>query len=279
MYLRPIHTSHSIPTLHSFIRENPLGIFTTALHAPPHAFIQASHIPWVLDVDVDDPGDLGRLRGHIARAGPQAKAIIHTLNLSNSISNSISDPPTPPETPSPTPSLLESQPMILFTSPHQHYISPRFYTSTKPTTGKVVPTWNYAAVQVYGEARVYYHLDDDAEGEETSTFLDAQVRDLTDQEEGKISLSLGEGSGSGEGEGEREGERWKISDAPASYVNTLKKGIIGIEVRIQSIAGKYKMSQEMGSGDREGVVQGLGGLGEERAVKVAEMVKEWGGKS
>ncbi|KAF8828986.1 hypothetical protein HHX47_DHR3000911 [Lentinula edodes] len=273
MYLRPIHTSHSIPTLHSFIRENPLGIFTTALHAPPHAFIQASHIPWVLDVDVDDPGDLGRLRGHIARAGPQAKAIIHNLNLSNSISNSISDPPTP----SSTPSILGSQIMILFNTPHQHYISPRFYTSTKPTTGKVVPTWNYAAVQVYGEARVYYHLDD----EETSTFLDAQVRDLTDQEEGKmisrLRLGLGEGTG--------EGERWKISDAPASYVNTLKKGIIGIEVRIQSIAGKYKMSQEMGSGDREGVVQGLGGLGElgelgeERAVKVAEMVKEWGGKT
>lgn len=206
MYLRPIHTSHDIPALHDFIRENPLA----ALDAPPHAFIQASHIPWVLDVD--DPSDLGTLRGHIARANPQAKAIIHTLNINN--------PPTP---------LLPSQTMILFNNPHHHYITPKFYTSTKPTTGKVVPTWNYAAVQVYGEARVYY-LDD----EETSRFLDAQLRDLSDQEESKISLRLGEGN------------PWKVSDAPASYVNTLKKGIIGIEIRIQSIAGKYKMSQELG---------------------------------
>ncbi|KAJ4498286.1 transcriptional regulator PAI 2-type [Lentinula lateritia] len=240
MYLRPIHTSHDIPALHDFIRENPLGIFTTALDAPPHAFIQASHIPWVLDVD--DPSDLGTLRGHIARANPQAKAIIHTLNINN--------PPTP---------LLPSQTMILFNNPHHHYITPKFYTSTKPTTGKVVPTWNYAAVQVYGEARVYY-LDD----EETSRFLDAQLRDLSDQEESKISLRLGEGN------------PWKVSDAPASYVNTLKKGIIGIEIRIQSIAGKYKMSQELGRGDRDGVVQGMVDLGDETAIKVAEMVKERG---
>ncbi|KAJ3871124.1 transcriptional regulator PAI 2-type, partial [Lentinula edodes] len=277
MYLRPIHTSHSIPTLHSFIRENPLGVFTTALNAPPHAFIQASHIPWVLDVDVDDPGDLGRLRGHMARAGPQAKAIIHTLNNNNNIN--LSNPPTSPST-SPhthTPSILGSQIMILFNSPHHHYITPKFYTSTKPTTGKVVPTWNYAAVQVYGEARVYYRLDEDEEeeeeegGEKTSRFLDAQVRDLTDQEEGKMGE---EGKVGEEGKMGTDEQRWKVSDAPSSYVNTLKKGIIGIEVRIQSIAGKYKMSQEMGRGDREGVVQGLGELGEERARKVAEMVKE-----
>ncbi|KAJ3850315.1 putative FMN-binding domain-containing protein [Lentinula lateritia] len=238
MYLREIHTSRDIAALHAFIRENPLGVFTTALHAPPHAFIQASHIPWVLDVE--DPGDLGTLRGHMARANPQAKAIIHTLNLSNP----------------PTPLILGSQTMILFTSPHHHYISPKFYVHTKPATGKVVPTWNYAAVQVYGEARVYYHLDDD----ETSAFLDAQVTDLTDTEERKMEL----------------GDPWKVSDAPASYVNTLKKGIIGIEVRIQSIAGKYKMSQELGRGDREGVVQGMADLGDDTAIKVAEMVQERG---
>ena len=44
--------------------------------------------------------------------------------------------------------------MVLFTSPVQHYVTPKFYTATKPATGKVAPTWNYAAVQVYGRLRV-----------------------------------------------------------------------------------------------------------------------------
>ena len=80
MYLRTVHAEHDVSTLCAFIHANPLGILTTAIPSATHHFLQSSHIPWLLDItDENDPSALGTLHGHVARANPQAKAIIADL--------------------------------------------------------------------------------------------------------------------------------------------------------------------------------------------------------
>ena len=85
MYIRPVHAELDPETLHALIRANPLGLLTTAIPHPTHATIQTSHVPFVLDVPDDSPLEERKgkgkrvLRGHMARANPQVKAMIHTV--------------------------------------------------------------------------------------------------------------------------------------------------------------------------------------------------------
>jgi transcriptional regulator len=62
---------------------------------------------------------------------------------------------------------LEQEVLVLFTATSHHYVTPKFYTETKPVTAKVVPTWNYSAVQGYGRATLYF----DSKSDVTSEFL------------------------------------------------------------------------------------------------------------
>ena len=71
---------------------------------------------------------------------------------------------------------------------------------------------------------------------------------------------------------------WKVSDAPERYIDLLKKNIIGIEVVIEKIGGKWKMSQESTEGDQKGVVEGFNQLGTETGRSIAQMVEERGKK-
>ena len=131
MYLRPVHTDLELERLHQFIRENPLGIFTTAIQSPNYPLIQSSHIPWVLDVPEENStseAKNGKLRGHIARANPQTKAIIETVTKSLEGKDAVDG----------LNGTLEQDVMVLFNGPVHHYVTPKFYTETKPTTGKVV---------------------------------------------------------------------------------------------------------------------------------------------
>ncbi|OBZ72865.1 hypothetical protein A0H81_06849 [Grifola frondosa] len=242
MYLRDIYAEHHIPTLRQFIRDNPLGIFTTAIPSPGNPLLQSSHIPWILDVaDEASDTELGTLHGHMARANPQAKAIIESIT---------SNPTENDNAPK-----LQEEVLILFDGPVHHYITPKFYTETKPATGKVVPTWNYAAVQVYGKATIYF----DAKAQATADFLARQLPDLSQHAETHI---MGYD------------KPWAVADAPAPYVELLKKAIIGIEVQITSMGGKFKMSQERVKGDRDGIIEGFEALGTETGMRMAEMVKE-----
>ncbi|KAJ5738742.1 hypothetical protein N7493_001897 [Penicillium malachiteum] len=226
MYLRAVHAESSIKSILNFIQTNPLGVLTTAIPSSTYPFLQSSHIPWVLDIS-DDPG---------------AAAI---SNL---------DSPT---------QRLEHDVMVLFTGPHHHYVTSKFYTETKPATAKVVPTWNYAAVQVYGKATIYF----DSSKPETSSFLSQQLRDLSGQCESSIMGYTGQDGNP---------EPWSVSDAPERYIEIMKKNIIGIDISIESIGGKFKMSQEMGIGDRKGVIEGFSNLGTDTGLHIAEMVKERG---
>jgi transcriptional regulator len=237
------------PVLRRFIRENPLGILTTAIKAPSHPFIQSSHIPWVVDVNDDDSEvELGRLRGHIARQNPQAKAVIHSLTT---------EPSGAPSSPK---ACLEDDVLILFNGPVHHYITPKFYTDTKPATGKVVPTWDYEAVQVYGTARIYF----DTSAEEFGSFLTQQLSALSQHAETSI---MGYGN-------DKMPQPWQVSDAPTPYIDIMKKNIIGIEIEIKSMGGRFKMSQEKPKGDRAGVIKGFQNMESAVARQMACLVEQ-----
>ena len=132
MYLRAVHAEKDIARLQQFIRANPLGIFTTAIDSKSFPFLQSSHIPFVLDIEnTADQVHLGVLRGHIARANPQAKALIEHIQSQNE------------DEKIDTVQTISRDVMILFNGPAHHYVTPKFYKETKPASGKVVPTWNY----------------------------------------------------------------------------------------------------------------------------------------
>ncbi|PLB46515.1 hypothetical protein P170DRAFT_438278 [Aspergillus steynii IBT 23096] len=266
MYTQSMHAETSTQTLFEFIRDNPLGILTTAIPSTTQPLIQSTHIPWILDTDGEPhPSNLGnaqanagenesppaRLRGHIARQNPQSATLIEAVQSLGLPSGSY----LPHET---------HEVMILFTSPHHHYVTPKFYTESKPATGKVAPTWNYSAVQAYGTIRVYF----DPAAEETGAYLDHQIRDLSAHCEGHAMGFTGAENG--------RPEAWRVDEAPEGYLKVLKRNIVGLEVDVRRISGKVKMSQEKGGGDREGVIGGFKALGTQTGDVIARLVTERG---
>jgi transcriptional regulator len=122
----------------------------------------------------------------------------------------------------------------------ENYITPSWYP-TKQEHGKVVPTWNYVVVQACGRPQVI----------EDSVWLLAQIRELTDANEGKRPAP------------------WAVSDAPDAYVASQLKGIFGIEIEISRIEGKWKTSQNQPEANRIGVAEGLSADGH---AEMAELV-------
>ncbi|KAM3468164.1 hypothetical protein MY5147_008216 [Beauveria neobassiana] len=254
MYLRSDHADADTAALRKLIRENPLGILTTALPSDNFPLLQCSHIPFLLDIqDETSETEKGILRGHMARANPHSKALSEAAAAAQTAASVSAD------------GYLEREVMVLFNFPAHHYVTPKFYTETKPDTGKVVPTWNYAAAQVYGKIKVYHGGKSEEEKEEAGRFLSQQIADLSDMSERSIMGYTGEGAAE---------KGWKVTDAPDKYIALLKKAIIGIEIKIDRLEGKFKMSQELSEGDRAGVVEGFSRLGTELGAKMSETVEE-----
>ncbi len=109
------------------------------------------------------------------------------------------------------------------------YITPSWY-ATKRETGKVVPTWNYVMVQARGRARVVEDAD----------WLRAEVERLTDERE------------------RRREHPWAVGDAPEDFIAQQLRAIVGVEIAIADLRGKWKASQNRPAADREGVIAGLG---------------------
>ncbi|GAA5908530.1 hypothetical protein JCM6882_001291 [Rhodosporidiobolus microsporus] len=239
MLIRSIHAMEDLPSIHALVQSHPLGVLTTGIASPPgdYPFLQSSHIPWVLDVDPNNPDDLGTLRGHIARQNPQAKAMIESLEEGEQE--------------------LKDEVLVLFTAPAQSYVTPKYYTFTKPSTGKVVPTYDYSAVQVYGRLTLHH-----ADTPSTSSFLHSQMSALSQQEEERAGFP-GDSA-------------WKITDAPEGYIKQLKRAVVGLEIRIERAEGKVKAQQEMRAEDREGVVKGFRGLGTELGKEMSEVTEREG---
>lgn len=249
MYLRTIHAEFDIPALRRFIRQNPLGILITALPSANFPTLQCTHIPWLLDVvDEDSQTELGTLRGHLAKQNPHSKAMTEAVQRGS---------------PSASNGLLEYEVSVVFTGPVHSYVTPKFYVETKPSTGKVVPTWNYSAVQAYGRATVLF----DSHNVATDVFLSKQITDLTRHSE----MTLMNYTGIGD-----RAPPWEVSDAPNGFIKNLKKSIIGIEIAVDRLEGKYKMTQEMGMGDRNGVIDGFQALQTDDGLLMAKVVEERG---
>jgi transcriptional regulator len=133
----------------------------------------------------------------------------------------------------------------------QTYVSPVWYPS-KAEHGKVVPTWNYIMVQARGKVRF---IDDAA-------WLHAFVTRLTDTHEAARSARA-----SGE-----VAAPWAVSDAPADYVESMLRAIVGVEIVLSSIVGKWKASQNRSAADRAGVARGLGEVAGDDAAAMARAV-------
>ena len=133
--------------------------------------------------------------------------------------------------------------LVVFQGP-QAYITPSWY-ATKRETGKVVPTWNYVTVHAWGRPTVR----DDA------SWLRRQIEDLTRSREAGRAAP------------------WRVSDAPEGFIAGQAKGIVGVEIVIARIEGKWKVSQNRPVEDRAGVVAGL----RESDQAMAQLVADRGG--
>lgn len=136
-------------------------------------------------------------------------------------------------------------PVLLICAGPQAYVSPTWYPS-KAEHGKVVPTWNYSAVHITGTVVVH----------EDPRWLRQAVTELTDLHE------------------QDRTPRWRVSDAPEPYVDRELRGIVGIELRVNRVEGKAKLSQNRSDADRAGVVRGLRAEAHPEATSVADAVAE-----
>lgn len=212
MYQPPHFQETRRDILDGLIRAHPLGLLISNGAEGPIA----NAIPFLLDADVPPNG---RLRAHLARANPQWRLL--------------ADNP--------------ASPVLIVFQGTDAYVTPSWY-ETKRETGKVVPTWNYAIVQVRGTVTVIEDRD----------WLARQIADLTASQEGG-----------------REAP-WAVTDAPPAFIQSQIKGIVGLEIDITDISGKWKVSQNRPSADRVGVAEGLEGEGP-HAGDMARMVRSWGG--
>jgi transcriptional regulator len=194
MYM-PRHFEETRPeVLHALVRAHPLGLLITLDTAGAPV---ANPIPFMLEVDPAGLVGSATLVGHVARANPVWRE-------------------------------GAERPALVVFQGADGYVSPGFYPS-KQETGKVVPTWNYIAVEARGPLRVL----------EGSAAAHALVSRLTRRHE------------------EGRSKPWAVDDAPSDYVETMLSAIAVIEIPLQSLVGKYKLSQNRSAADRGGVIGGL----------------------
>lgn len=134
--------------------------------------------------------------------------------------------------------------LAVFQGP-QVYVTPSWYPE-KRVSGKVVPTWNYAVVHAHGPLVIHDDRD----------WLRDLVSRLTDQQEAGLP------------------QPWAIGDAPADYIERMLGAIVGIEIPISRIEGKWKTSQNKADADRAGVVDGLAQSADPQAQAMAGLVAD-----
>jgi transcriptional regulator len=133
--------------------------------------------------------------------------------------------------------------LVVFQGP-AGYVTPSWYP-TKRESGKVVPTYNYAVVHAYGPMRIV----------EDAAWLRSLVGRLTDRFEATRD------------------EPWRVTDAPADYIDAQLRAIVGIEIPITRLLGKWKMSQNRPEADRASVERALIASGEPDAAALARAMR------
>ncbi|HUZ93776.1 MAG TPA: FMN-binding negative transcriptional regulator [Edaphobacter sp.] len=206
MYIPKANEESRLEVLHDLIESHPLASLVTMTSSG----LFASHLPMVLE---RKSATHGLLKGHLSRANKQWRDF-----------------------------QPEVEALAIFSGP-EHYITPSWYVE-KEETGKVVPTWNYAVVHVYGTLKV---IEDPA-------WLIEHLNALTTVHEAAFPTP------------------WQVSDAPADYVASLLNGIVGLELPIERIEGKWKASQNRSERDRAGVVEGLERLNTPESLAMKALV-------
>ena len=207
MYV-PEHFRETRPdVLQAFIERHPLA----TLVAMTSDGLTANHIPMLSQLS---PGGGGWLRGHIARANSLWRGVEPRAAV-----------------------------LAVFTGADS-YVSPGWYPSMREH-GKVVPTWNYAAVHVSGRIRFIEEVG----------WLRELVGSLTERHERALA------------------HPWRVSDAPADYIDAMLRAIVGFEIEISGIVGKFKGSQNRPAADRAAVREALREAGRSRD-ELAELVPD-----
>jgi transcriptional regulator len=135
--------------------------------------------------------------------------------------------------------VAEGSPVLAIFQGPDHYVTPSWYPA-KAAHGKVVPTWNYAVVHAQGT--IVWHED--------PAWLRRFLETLTDSQEAYRA------------------EPWRVTDAPASYIERMLTSIVGFEIAVSSLTGKWKLGQNRAAEDRAGIAAGLAveGTGDARRM-------------
>ncbi len=142
-------------------------------------------------------------------------------------------------------SLVSGEKVLVIFAGANHYITPNWYPE-KRKHGKAVPTWNYVAVHVSGTTRLF----------EDPPSLLRHLHELTDFHESGFA------------------ERWSVADAPAEYIEGMTKAIVGVEIAMDRIEGKWKISQNRSAADQQGVIAGLDALGSHASQEMANLMRD-----
>jgi transcriptional regulator len=208
MYTPKAFEMTDLPMMHAAMRQSGLATLVTMTSGG----LMATHLPLLLD---EANGPYGTLTGHVSRANLQWKETDR-----------------------------EKEALIIFLG-LDAYVTPNWYPA-KRETGRVVPTWNYAAIHAYGRINFF----------EDTERLRRVVTELTTQHEAEFPAP------------------WQVADAPAAFIEAQLKAIVGFEVQILRLEGKQKFNQNRSREDRVGVIEGLRGLQDDRKTQVAELMEQ-----
>lgn len=208
MYIPKHHEETRPEILHGLMKSHPFAAIVTL----GTDGLVVNHMPFLIDSAC---GELGTLRGHMARANPVWR------QFSDSFES------------------------IAIFPGHDAYISPTWYPS-KHEHGKAVPTWNYAVVHAHGFPRII----------EDAAWLLNHVTELSDTHEAAQRLP------------------WKVSDAPQDFIDRMLEMIVGVEIPISKLFGKWKVSQNRPAADRLGVAAALESRNDDRSRAMAALVMQ-----
>jgi len=134
--------------------------------------------------------------------------------------------------------------LAIFQGP-DHYISPTWYP-TKREHGKVVPTWNYCTVHAYGALRVHQDVG----------WIRSQVEALTAWQEAS------------------QLQPWSVADAPRDFVDSMLRQIVGLEITVTRLVGKWKVSQNQPASNRAGAAAALANSADADAAAMSALIRE-----
>lgn len=198
MYIPDIYLEQDWSLQEDLIKKYPLATVVTN----GKEGLIANHIPFVLRTDSESGKKY--LHAHLAKVNHQI------------------------------PSLKESTEVLVIFQTDDSYISPSYYP-TKQETHKVVPTWDFGAIHIYGKPRI---IDD-------KTWVRSQLDALTEQQEKELT-------------------QWTVDEAPERYVELKQKSICGLEIEIERTECKMKFEQKMKEQDIKGTICGLAKDGKQK---------------